>query len=194
MYGYLVEGKIDMTSYEGLLAQAQANPHDADFHALRMAYTRSDHYAPYMQDGESIQALHAALQAQNMEAALEAIGRLLAFNYLDIEAHMAADYVHIQLEDHAQSAYHRAFAKGLIDAILVTGTGRDFDSAFIVISVAEEYLVLRVIGLIPGNQQLVQHEGHWFDVLTARHPQTNEAMDIYFNIDLPRGWQEDHLS
>ena len=182
-----------MTRYSELLAQAQANPHDADFHALRMAYTRTDLYAPYSQDAPTIQALHRALKTQDADAAIEAIDQLLAWNDLDIEAHMAADYVYLLCEEHVKSDYHRAFASGLIDALLATGTGRDFDSAFIVISVAEEYVVLRVLGLIPDGQRLVEREGHWFDVQTVRDPQTEQARDMYFNIDLPHGWQEDHL-
>ena len=111
-----------MTTFSEHLAQAQANPHDADYHALRMAYTRTDWYAPYSQDAQTIQALHHALKSQDADAAIEAIDNLLAWNALDIEAHMAADFVYLQLGEHDKSNYHRAFAKGLIDAILATRT------------------------------------------------------------------------
>lgn len=173
--------------YEDLLAAAQADPEHADYHALRMAYTRADSYAPYAQHNDAVFALRAALQAQNMPEALAACDAMLAFNYLDIEAHMAADYAHTALDNHAESHYHRTFAKGLIDAILTTGTGRDFASALIVIDTAEEYVVLRVLGLAPGRQQLVQHEGHWFDVLDAQASQ-GDPLKMYFNIDLPYNW------
>ncbi len=182
-----------MTTYNDLLNQAWADPHNADYHALRMAYARTDSYAPYAQDGKTIQALNQALHNQDLDTALAAVETLLAANYLDIEAHMAADYVYIQREDAARSDIHRAFARGLIDAILATGTGRDFDSALIVLSIAEEYLVLRVLGLAPAGQRLVQHEGHWFDVLTTRHSQMEDTRDVYFNIDLPISWKADHL-
>jgi hypothetical protein len=182
-----------MSTYYELLAQAQANPDDADYHALRMAYARSDEYAPYTDHAQAVENLRNALHAEDMDAALAAIDDLLAFNYLDIETHMAADYVFVQLEDYEASGYHRAFARGLIDAILATGTGRDFGMAWIVLSIAEEYVILRVLGLIPAGQRLVEHEGHWFDILTARQPPGEATHDIYFNIDLPRGWQDDHL-
>ncbi len=177
----------DTYSYEKLLAAAQADPADADYHTLRMAYTRADSYAPYARHGDAVFALRAALQAQNMQAALAACQDLLALNYLDIEAHMAADYAHTVLEDHTAAVYHRTFARGLIDAILASGTGRDFGSAFIVIDTAEEYVVLRVMGLAPGNQQLRQHEGHWFDILYGR-PAQGDPLPVYFNIDLPYNW------
>lgn len=174
--------------YDTLLTAAKADPDGADFHTLRMAYTRSEHYTPYDMHSDAVIALRDALVANDFEAALAATADLLAFNYLDIEAHMAADYVHVQLEHHAESAFHRAFARGLIEAILTTGTGRDFTHAWIVISTAEEYVILRVLGFAPGGQRLVRHEGHAFDILTGKRPDTGTAVDLYFNIDLPFNW------
>jgi len=179
--------------YEDLLAAAQQNPADADFHTLRMAYAQSDLYAPYAHDVEGVEALRAALQGENMHAALEAAYDLLAYDYLDIEAHMAADYVCVQLGDEAQSAYHRTFARGLIDAILATGDGRGFGSAWIVLSIPEEYTVVRILGLRSTGQRLVQQDGHWFDVLSVQNPATGEAQEMYFNIDLPRGWLQQNM-
>jgi hypothetical protein len=179
--------------YADLLAAAQADPEGADYHTLRLAYARTEDYSPYVQDAETVGNLRAALSSGEMDAALEAIHHLLEHNYLDIEAHMAADYVYTMLEQYKPSAYHRAFAKGLIRAIRATGDGRGFDTAFIVLSVSEEYTVLRVMGFVPGNQRLVQHEGHWFDVLSGRQRDTNDPVELYFNIDLPRGWLRDNL-
>jgi len=173
--------------YDTLLAVAQADPVGADFHALRMAFAQSDAYQPYVQHSEGVFALRAALQAQNMQAALEACESLLAFNYLDIEAHMASDYVYTALENPEKSAYHRAFARGLISAIMATGAGRDFDSAIIVLATSEEYVVLRMMGLASGSQRLVEQQGHWFDVLSAR-PSQGDPVEVYFNIDLPYTW------
>lgn len=178
---------IDNLTYENLLAATQADPVGADFHALRMAFAQSEAYQPYVQHSEGVFALRAALQAQNMQAALEACESLLAFNPLDIEAHMAADYVYTALEKTEQSAYHRAFAKGLIGAIMATGTGRDFESAIIVLATSEEYGVLRMMGLASDRQRLVEHHGHWFDVLSAR-PSQGDPVEVYFNIDLPYTW------
>ena len=177
--------------YQALLADARQNPHDADYHGLRMAYARSDDYHPYFQDVESVNALNHALHEGDMEAVLDAAHKLLEVNYLDIEAHMTADYAYLQLEDPARSAYHRAFAKGLFEAILATGTGRDFATAFIVLSIPEEYTILRVHRGVSEGQRLVEHEGHWFDILAARLRESGETRDFYFNIDLPRRWLAD---
>jgi hypothetical protein len=180
-------------TYEELLAAAKADPGGGDYHALRMAFAHTDEYAPYVQDAENIEKLRVSLTDRDMESALDAVAQLLAQNYLDIEAHMAADYAHTMLEQYDDSAYHRAFARGLIQAILATGDGRGFETAFIVLNVSEEYTVLRVMGLVPGNQRLIEHEGHWFDILSGRQRETNSNLELYFNIDLPRGWLRDNI-
>jgi hypothetical protein len=180
-------------TYDDLLDAAKDDPESVDFHTLRMAYTRARSYAPYMQDAGSVKRLREALRDGDAEGALDAVDDLLALNYLDIEAHMAADYVYTKLEAYDQSAYHRAFARGLIQAILATGDGRNYDSAFIVLNVSEEYTVLRVMGLVPTRQRLVEHQRHWFDVVDGRHPESGEMIAVVFNIDLPRAWLRDHL-
>jgi hypothetical protein len=170
-------------TYHDLLTDAQANPDNADFHSLRMAYAHSQDYQPYIQDETNLQVLRTALHVGEHQRALDAIQALLDYCYLDIEAHMAADYVH-----------HRTFAKGLIDAILATGDGQNYDTAFIAISVPEEYTLLRLMRLKPAGQALQQHQGHWFDVFDVDHAQTGEPRKLYFNIDLPRTWLERGLS
>jgi hypothetical protein len=179
--------------YETILADARQYPHDADYHALRMALTRSPAYQPYAHDGSTLTALGEALRAGDLDTAVEAVAVLLDANYLDIEAHMAADYVHTQRQEPDQAHYHRTFARGLIDSIAQSGDGRHFDTAFIVIATAEEYTLMRVMGLRPQGQSLVEHQGHWFDLLDARHPASGDPLKVYFNIDLPQGWLVDHM-
>ncbi len=181
-------------TYAELLAATKQDPIEADYHALRMAQTRDESYHPYANDSDNLKRLREALEAQDWPAALEAIDALLAFNYLDIEAHIAADYVHTRREDAERALYHRAFAKGLLDSILASGRGRDYQTAWIVIRVAEEYAVLRVLGLKPHGQALQQHEGHWFDMIEAEHRETGRMVRLYFNIDLPRNWLDDHMT
>ena len=173
--------------YDALLAMARENPAEADFHALRMAFVRTPHYQPYASDIESLDALGDALHGDDLDTALAQVKNLLNTNYLDIEAHISADYIYTRRSETAQATYHRAFARGLIDSIARTGNGRSFETAFIVITLAEEYTLLRMLGLQPQTQQLVQHEEHWFDVHNVRHGTSGEAIRVYFNVDILHG-------
>lgn len=180
--------------YEDLLDAAREQPEGADYHTLRMAYVRSDVYFPYRDDTEDLNALGRALHAGEFETALEVIDHMLAQRYLDIEAHMAADFVHLRLGDEARSAFHRAFAQGLLAAIRATGDGQRFESAYIVIDVPEEYTLLRTLGLRATGQATMEHDGQWFDVLTAEDTRTGQASKVHFNIDLPRRWLDGNVS
>lgn len=180
-----------MTRYFDLLAAAQGDPASADFHALRMAYAQSGQYRPYTQQKGLIAALDSALRAADLGAALDAATALLNANYLDIEAHMAAAYVYTMQEEAERAAYHQTFANGLIHAILDTGTGHDPGSAFIVLDIPEEYTIMRILGLEPSGQMLVNYQGQWIDRIDVRQRGAEPgaaALQIFFNVDLPRGW------
>lgn len=180
-----------MTDYYEMLATAKDDPTSADFHALRMAYTRSERYRPYTQQKGLISALDSALRASNLEAALQVAHQLLDVNYLDIEAHMAAAYVYTMQEDVERATHHQLFANGLIKAILKSGTGRAADAAFIVIDIPEEYTIMRILGLEPASQKLLNHQGQWVDMIDVHQRGAGDdatAFKIYFNIDLPRAW------
>ena len=180
-------------TYVDLLAAVQADPAEADYHALRMAYAQSERYDPYTQAAEQVEALRAALQAGNLPEALNAVDTLLDFNYLDIETHITADYIYTRLDQTGPAAYHRTFAQGLIRALMATGSGRDPASAFIVLAVREEYMLLHLLGFRSSSQRLLQEDGHWIDVIDATHRETGEQAQFYFNVDLPRGWLSEHL-
>ena len=61
--------------------------------------------------------------------------------------------------------------------------------AFEVISVNEEYGLIRSLGLKPTSQALAENKGHSYDVITVIDPQTNKESQLYFNIDKPFKWQ-----
>lgn len=165
-------------TYEELLKQAQLAPDKADYLTLRMAYTRSQDYAPYTRDLEAVEHLGQTLRLDKLDAAMEAIQQLLDIWYLDIEAHMAADYVYVRRQSNERSAYHRAFAKGLINSILASGNGQSFETAYIVTDIREEYVVLRVLGLRQHKQSLRQWGNSWFDVFDTQSANSSANVQI----------------
>ncbi|HUL54155.1 MAG TPA: DUF4919 domain-containing protein [Opitutaceae bacterium] len=76
----------------------------------------------------------------------------------------------------------------LMDSILVSGDGKDFATAYRVISVDEEYSVLRILQIDRVTQSLVEHDGSQFDILSAQDTKSGGEVQIYFNIDVPTKW------
>jgi hypothetical protein len=76
----------------------------------------------------------------------------------------------------------------LMDSILSSGDGRDFATAFRVISVDEEYAVLRIMRIERVTQSLVERDDSQFDILSVKDPDSGKEFQLYFNIDLPMKW------
>ncbi len=77
--------------------------------------------------------------------------------------------------------------------ILGAGNGRSFATAWPVLSVEEESLILEAYDLHHGKQALVEHEAHWYDVHTFRAEGSDQERKVYFNVDLPHNWLERKL-
>ncbi|NWG18578.1 MAG: DUF4919 domain-containing protein [Chloroflexi bacterium] len=176
-----------MDEYEKLLAEAQQNPGKCDFLALRMAYTRSPLFNPYLNTANIPMALRQAVQQDDQNLIGAGLQRVLQEDYLDIETHIVAYNFYQQSGRTAKADYHGAFARGLLASIMRVN-GRTFETAFEVISIREEYAVMGVLGLRVTMQRKATHAGKNYDILTAKHPQTGEDLDFYFNIDRMRSY------
>ncbi len=66
--------------------------------------------------------------------------------------------------------------------VLASASGTGPDDAYVVSSVAQEYEVLRLLGLEMQQQALHQINGKPFDVLTVSDPDTGETRDLWFDI------------
>jgi hypothetical protein len=168
-------------TYESLLERAQRGDPETDFTALRMAYAARLGKA-VAADSALRDKMFAALHEDRWAAVIETGNQVLAQNYLDIDAHMFVAYAFEKSRQPEKAAPHRTVGDGLMRSILASGNGRSFETAFVVISVEEEYAVLRHYRLASGKQSLVTAEGHSYDVLTA-HTDSHEEATVFFNID-----------
>jgi len=174
--------------YEELLANAKASPESVDFEELRLAYAKSSHYFPYAVPSGDLYASVDVSSGTDGEAALSAVRQRLESNYVDIQAHLLAASVYGRIGEIERAKYHYVFGERLVRSILESGDGRTRQTAFTVISVAEEYAVLGFLGLEPGDQAFWKDKEHDFDEMQVLHPPTGMASTWYFNIDVPQRW------
>ncbi len=173
--------------YEDLLQSAKFNPDRADFKELRLAYACSLECHPKIEDQELDlrKALADFLNQDDWEAGIGIVNRLLELCYLDIEAHMIAASIYRRTGDERRSSYHLRFAKGLLDSIFQSGDGQSRETAFTVVNVAEEYTVLRVLGVHSICQSFSRVRGH-FDIFEVLDPTSGQRAAVYFNTDSTR--------
>lgn len=100
----------------------------------------------------------------------------------NIQPHMTLAVCLEKLGDQAKADHHRDIADGFLDAIAKTGDGKSVETAFKVITIAEEYAMMSALGLKMKSQSLMNKDGHAFDVFAAT-TQSGTAVTVYFNID-----------
>lgn len=186
-------------SYQDLLQAAKRDPGSVNFTDLRLAYARSPGYDPYCV-GAVPAAYHGrirlALRIGDTAGLIVALSALLERQFFDISAHHLAATAYERIGDQVTAANHRKIARGLVGSILQSGNGRSFETAFQVITIAEEYAVLEMLHIKPGSKSLCHHQGHHFDVfqVSPASPDERDSLpgpidqgqpgELYFNIDL----------
>lgn len=178
----------DAKTYAALLERLTKGDRSVDFKGLRMAFAQSAAYNPYDYDFDSRQAMFGAMRAGQFQQALDVADKVLAKKFVDINAHFIAAAASRQLKNTERADFHRFVYESLIKSILSSGDGKSPKTAFVVISVDEEYALLDYLGLGRGSQALINIEGHSYDQLMLTNRKTNERADYFFNIDIPYTW------
>jgi hypothetical protein len=174
-------------SYESLLERVRKSDPAADFTALRLAYADAPPKDAGETDPDASRSMYSAMREKNYGKAIEYAEKIMKGKFVDINAHLVASAAYKEKGNAEKEKFHRYVFEGLIKSILDSGDGKSQETAFTVISTEEEYVVLRVYGLMPGTQSLLSGKGHYYDRLDATNPKTNEKVTLYFNIDRPYG-------
>jgi Domain of unknown function (DUF4919) len=179
---------IPQLSYETLLERMKKQDPEVNFKDLRFTYTETKQYSPYGGDGNSKKAMIAELEAGEYEKALASGEKVLAANYLDVDAHFVAFAANRHLGRKEKANYHKYVFQNLLKSISDSGDGKTMETAFLVISVDEEYAWFNFMGLKPSGQSKVEENGHSYDRMTAVDPKTKQSATYFFNIDKPYNW------
>jgi len=174
-------GGVD-SDYDSLVAKA-ASGQDADFGVLREAYARSPNYEPY--GSKILPIAHKMNQAANGGDCQKAAGlaqTILEMNFTFSDAHFMLAYCSKIAGDTAAEEKESNIAVGLLKSIVASGDGKTPKTAFRVVTISEEYSVLKILRLRKSAQQLVSHEGHAYDLLDAKGS-GNQTVSLYFSID-----------
>jgi Domain of unknown function (DUF4919) len=168
--------------YQSLLATAKAGGPGTDWGALRMAYADSAEFdLTGGRTDAARKAMFDALNAGDAKAALDQARLILAQDYVDIDAHVVADWAEEKLGDAAGAKREHEIVVGLLRSIR-TGDGSSPAKAFTPISVGEEYAVMRAFDMKVSDQALIQAAGHSYDKLDVTDSD-GKTLSLYFLID-----------
>lgn len=173
------------SEYAALLARVKSGDLSIDFKQLRFSYMESPERHQAKDTDDQKKAMFEALKKKDYAKALHNADVVLENEFVDLEAHRVKQIACEGLQDEQKARFHEAVARGLLRSILDSGDGKSAATAYVVISVHEEYIVLQVLGLRPSGQSVVHLDGHSYDVLETKKQDSGAGVKLYFNVDIP---------
>lgn len=162
---------------------------------LRLEYAKSKEFNPYSMEVakilEKVQELHSK---KDYDAAIQEAEKGLKIDRYNILMLVTLAAVHREKGELEKASQTRQQWISLVDSIIKDRDGMSFEQAYEVISVKEEYAVLRILGLTNLEQSLEEHQGSSFDVLTVESKKSGKKFKLYFNIDIPQKWMVESFS
>ncbi len=172
------------SEYSTLLASLKTGNTIIDYGRLRLTYVESPERKKAADVSAAEKAMFAALNAKDFSKALKQAQTVLESEYVNLDAHFVAFIANREMGFKDEAGFHQAVFRGLIDSIRNSGDGKSTATAWLVINVHEEYVLLRVLGFQPSGQSLLQENGHSYDVMKAKSREDGSEQTFYFNVDI----------
>lgn len=174
---------IALTCLIGMSYAVAGEPWDwsqrPDFSALRVQIGWSDDYRSLCENDRPLRRMVELMNKEKWTKAAELGLPWLQSCPVDIRVHF---YTGISLSNAGkgtESEHHIDWMRGLMNSVVASGDGKTPETAYITISVSEEYDVLEIFGLKPVSQGLLQGPS-LVDAFTVKDSQGKE-LEIYFN-------------
>lgn len=154
----------------------------ADFTQLRLNFTDTSHYNPYLEG--STNEIWEAVNTKDYALCIQLATERLHSNYISLDAHYASMICNFEIGEKEKGSYHRYVFEGLVDSIRQSGDGLTAKTAYLITSANELYSFLAISGLEVKGQSLVNENGGAFDLMQVYDPRTEQEFSLYFDISL----------
>jgi hypothetical protein len=171
------------SSYDEMVQKLKKGDLSVDFAELRMAYASTPQYGPE-EGSDEAKDMFGKLNAKNYMGALKIANAVLEKQYVNIDAHIVASDAYEVLHNDDAAKLHHDIVVGLVRSILDSGSGTSTSTAYKVISIAEEYAVMRVMGWRPGKQSYLHEGKRSYDEMEMLNMKDNTMMTRYFDVTL----------
>jgi hypothetical protein len=147
-----------------------------DFLALRTEFGDRSDFTAICESGRPVREWHKASEASDWQTLLASTAKWLDGCPVDIDAHYLSAVANERASQHVEAGAHATWFRGLVDSVLGSGSGNSSESPYVVISLDEEYAVLRALGLQPKRQTLLNGG---IDAISTTDASGNEST-VYF--------------
>lgn len=171
------------TEYKQLVEKAKKNSTDVDFVRFRAVYFELIVNESKVLEAPNREAMVEAFEKQDFKKGVELAEVVLDYEFGNRGLHLAVEDAYRKIGDTEKADFHRDIAKKIMDGILKSADGKTQKTAYKVLSIREEYIIMRELGYEVEMQALLSGEdGQMFDLLSGKDKKTGKAVNIYFNI------------
>jgi hypothetical protein len=171
-----------MSEFDDLAAQAEANPTGADFAKLRAAYVVGDAYRPLKHITRQ-KLMQITDSVTDFDEVVRTCQDILKSNPLDLEARMMLAHAQEKSGDGAAAEKSHTFAERMLDAILATGDGKSFETAFHLVAENEAWTVMRTFGIKARSRERHRRDDRVFDVFEGKIGR--DDVTVHFDVTDP---------
>lgn len=150
-----------------------------DYYQMRQKIGWDENFFSICQKDRPLKAMTGAMNDKQWEKAADQGLNWLNRCPIDMRAHYYTGIALSELGREQEAKDHFRWTKGLMDSLVASGDGKTPETAYVTISVAEEYDVIYFFGLKLKSQSLVS-SSVMCDLLTVENDK-GEEISIYFN-------------
>jgi len=136
-------------------------------------------------DSNARDKLMTAARNRDFKKMETAADDVLRSNYADLDGHFFAKIAAKELGKPEKAEFHNWVEMGLLKSLRSSGDGQSAATAMKVISVDEEYFILRMMDQMPRQQALGKCEGKPCDIMTTADRDSKQEHKWYFNVEIP---------
>ena len=153
------------------------------FTDLRMQYAQRSDFSPMWDMGDLRKTIFDARYDGKLDEALELSDKWLKEHPIDTEVHLLRSFIYRAKGDMNGYFHHYYIYSGLLASIASSGDGLSKESAMKVISVSEEYFVIRALDGQVIQQSVVSDEKGSYDMMQCMID--GKEVVLYFDISIP---------
>ena len=147
----------DSDEYASFVRRAESGATDIDFRAMRLSYIKRASFLRAGAAREQLQALRsemsAAMDGGDTLRVRDTARRILSIVYIDLDAQKALRQSCKLLKDEGCASRYHALEVGLLKSVVATGDGKSCSTAWEVVTLEEEYFILRMVGFTLKKQE-----------------------------------------
>lgn len=176
--------ELTAKDYEDLVAKLKTGDTNIDYTNLRMAFTKTKNYSYHGPEKTDREVFFKPFNEKKFKDALKEAEKYIEKNYVDANAFFVAYSSASELKDDKKTQFYKAILIGLLKSIENGNDGFSAKTPFMVITIDEEYTMMRFLGYQFSSQSLQNSDGHTFDVFEVIDSKTKEKQKLFFNIDI----------